>query len=470
MRPWSVPGYLAVVLLLLLTSGQSSRAENDDALRYSRGPVGPSAAPPQRRQRTYYPGRVAPAPGPYGASPYGGSPYGASPYGASPYAYGGVRQPVQPSPYYGRVDPYYDPRRDPRYVAPARPAPERRTARRRPPAIAAPAPAVQAPAPEKKQETKVEITTRVAVFGDSLADLVADGLSEAFEEAAEIEIISEAKADTGLVRRDTQDWAKGVRDFLAANEKITIGLMMVGVNDRQPIREGDQSHDVLGDRWRQLYGERVDAVAAAFSEKRLPFIWIGAPPVRGERPSADLIAINDIVRERVQRVGGVYLDIWPGFVDEENRFAASGPDHRGQTARLRTSDGVHFTRAGARTAAEFAVTEIKRIIDRSRPGAPAAVAGQPAEDPAQRQAAIDRLIDGSVQLPQAGDVAAPLPSRPLAGPVVPLNRPEVAPGGTLIASRPALDPDQSGLNRRALEVGVAPQARPGRADDFRWPR
>jgi hypothetical protein len=449
MRLSSILSVLAVFMPLLLTGAPPAIAENDDALRYPRGFSVAPAAP--RRQQT-----VRPAPGGYG--------------NAVPTQ----RAPVQPyagPAFYGNIDPNYDPRRDPRYRAPVqradpRPDAPRRAARRSPPAAAP----QTAPAEPTKQEAKVEITTRIAVFGDSLADLVADGLSEAFEDAAEVEVTSEAKADSGLSRTDVQDWPKAVRDYLGSNQKLSIGVMMLGINDRQSIREGEQTHEPLSDRWRQLYAARVDAVAAAFAEKKIPLVWIGAPPVRSERLSTDLIAINDIIRDRVQRAGGVYVDVWPGFVDDENRYAASGPDHRGQTARLRSGDGVHFTRAGARTAAEFAVVELKRIIERRRPDAPAVAATPDENDPRARQAAIERMIDSAVQIgPDSGDLST-LKPRPLAGPVVPLTRPEITPGGVLIANRPDHDGDTAALNRRALEQGIPPAPRPGRADDFRWLR
>jgi hypothetical protein len=449
-------GLLAAVLLLTVSAPPPAVAENDDVLRYPRGFQAPGAGSAggagqqMRRQQTVRPGP--------------GAPYGyAAPYGAPP------QRAYAPNVFYGRVDPYYDPRRDPR--AAPRPAPERPVVRRRPPPAAAPAVAQPVPAEPRKQEAKVEVTTRIAVFGDALADLVADGLGDAFGDAPEIEILSDARSGAGLVRTEGQDWPKIIRDTLAGNEATAIGLVLMGVGDRQAIREGDQSHEPLSERWRQLYAERIDAATAAFVERKVPFVWIGAPPVRGERQSADLIAMNEIVRERVERAGGVYVDIWPGFVDDENRYTQNGPDHRGQTARLRASDGVAFTRAGARTAAEFAVNEIRRIVDRRRSGAPA-VARLPDEaDPGAREAAIERLIDGAVQgLPPAGGAAGLPPPRPLAGPVVPLTRPEVTPGGVLLVSRPALEGDTGALNRRALEQGVAPPPRPGRADDFRWPR
>jgi hypothetical protein len=62
------------------------------------------------------------------------------------------------------------------------------------------------------------------------------------------------------------------------------------------------------------------------------------------------------------------------------------------------------------------------------------------------------------------------PAKPIAGPVLPLNRPEVSPGGTLITSRPKLEGDPSQAGQKALREGVAPSPRQGRADDYRWPK
>jgi hypothetical protein len=47
--------------------------------------------------------------------------------------------------------------------------------------------------------------------------------------------------------------------------------------------------------------------------------------------------------------GITYVDVWDGFVDEAGQFLQKGPDFEGQTRQLRSSDGVYFTKAGART-------------------------------------------------------------------------------------------------------------------------
>jgi hypothetical protein len=241
---------------------------------------------------------------------------------------------------------------------------------------------------------------------------------------------------------------------------------MLGANDRQPIRDGDVSHEPLSDRWRAIYRTRVEAVMRVFQERGIPVVWIGAPPMRSERLSADLVSINEILRDSVQRFGGSYVDIWPGFVNDENRYTSTGPDVNGQPSRLRANDGVLFTRAGARKAAHFADAEIKRIIEAKRTGT--ALAAVPAPGAPPEGATVEQIIGALPALPELPGTP-PLQTKPVAGPVLPLTRPDLAPGGALVTGAPRLDGDQSYTARRALRDGVAPAPRPGRADDFRWP-
>ncbi|KQO61929.1 hypothetical protein ASF22_05535 [Methylobacterium sp. Leaf87] len=333
-----------------------------------------------------------------------------------------------------------------------------------------PAPVIAQPKPTVP---KAEPATRIAVFGDSLAGSLGTGLTDVFEDNTEIGIVDRSRADSGLVRKDIVDWPKAVEDTLKSTPKVAYALVMVGANDRQPIRDGDQTIEPLSERWRQIYGERVEALVKVFSDHKIPLIWVGVPPMRSESLTKDLAEINDIARERVAKAGQTYVDIWPGFVDDRNRYAATGPDLDGQEAKLRAGDGVHFTKAGARKLAHFADVELKRMMGTSAtPAVPVATApAVPAEGEAPRlddAAAIDRQITAMLpSLPEPPGIPA-LPVKPAAGPVIPLGRAELAPGGTLISGRPR-DADPSGNVERALLRGAAPVTQPGRADDFRWP-
>ena len=326
-----------------------------------------------------------------------------------------------------------------------------------------------APAAVAKQEKpKVDPSTFVVVFGDALADLTGQGLEDAFSESPEVAVIRKARGDSGLAR-EGGELPKTIQDVLNGGQKITMAVVMLGTGERQPIREGEASHEPLSERWRQLYRDRVDAVVRTFQERGIPVVWVGVPPMRNDKLSADYLAMNEIYRESVQRLGGSYVDIWPGFVNDENRYTAVGPDVDGQPSRLRTNDGVLFTRAGARKAAHFADAEIRRVMEAKRTGtaiAATAPTGAPTDG-----GPIDQIVNPAGPAPEAAPVApvAPAP-KPVAGPVLPLTgKPDLSPGGTLISGRPRLEGEAANV-QKILREGVPPGPRPGRADDYRWPR
>jgi hypothetical protein len=304
----------------------------------------------------------------------------------------------------------------------------------------------------------------VVVFGDALADLTGQGLDDIFADAPEVAVVRKARSENGLARSDAAEWPKQIQDSLNGGQKITLAVVMIGANDRQSIREGDTTHEPLSDRWKQLYRDRVDGVMRIFQERQIPVVWIGVPPMKNDKLSVDYLAMNDIYRESVQRLGGTYVDIWPGFVNDENRYTATGPDVNGQNSRLRAGDGVLFTRAGARKAAHFADTEIKRIIEAKRTGT--AIAAVPATPPV-----VEPAPGPAPDQPAAAQPAAPeAPAKPVAGPVLPLTRPDLSPGGTLVSGRPKLEGEAAVTVQRTLRDGAPPSPRQGRADDYRWPR
>jgi uncharacterized protein len=307
------------------------------------------------------------------------------------------------------------------------------------------------------------------VFGDALAHSAGEGLEEIFADAPDIQVVSKARGESGLVRNELADWLKTIQEPLNGGQKVTVAVMMLGANDRQPIREGEVTHEPLSERWKVLYRERVDAVARVFRERGIPLVWIGLPPMKNDKTSADLIAMNEIVRESVQRAGLSYLDIWPGFVDDENRYTAIGPDVDGQNTRLRANDGVLFTKAGARKVAHFADTEIKRILEMKQASPAVAAVPAPANAPPDGTS-VDQTINAALPALPELPGTPPIQAKPVAGPVLPLTRPELAPGGTLISAPPRLNGDAAYNIQKTLREGVAPVPRSGRADDFRWPR
>ena len=347
-----------------------------------------------------------------------------------------------------------------------RPAPQQ--TRRRPPQMVRDDPVIP----------KVDVNHHVLVVGDTLADQIAIGLADSLNDRADVAVQRKAKADSGLVRTDFYDWPKAVVELLAADPKIMVGVISLGPNDRQAIREGEVTLEPLSERWLQIYRSRVEAITAAFAARRVPLIWAGAPPMQNTRLSTDLTVLNDVFRKSVEASGGQFVDLWTPYLDAENRYSAMGPDVDGQTTRLRLGDGVHFTKAGARKAAHFVDVLIRRILDHTPSENVIALPSDPGTagpvPPEQQPGAIERLIDRMVS-GRTDDLALVpvIPVRPLAGPILPLTGAPPAVGeSALLASIQ----DARGRGDTATQLdrifgdGVAPEPKPGRADDFRWPR
>jgi hypothetical protein len=350
----------------------------------------------------------------------------------------------------------------------------------------------RAPSPKKSDTTP---TLSVMVMGDSMADWLGYGLEEAFADSPEIGVVRKSKLNSGLIRyeaRSDLDWWHVARDFLS-KEKVDYVVMMLGVEDRTSIRESqvekkkadaakeaakettkpeqDAKTDAKPDddeapaivapepkrgasgtiefrteRWEQIYTKRIDDTIAALKSKGVPVLWVGLPSIRGTRSTADAVYLNDLFRARAEHAGIVYVDIWDGFVDEGGKFTYMGPDFEGQNRRLRSGDGVHFTKNGARKLAHYVERELRRFMsNRALPMA---------------------LPSGAPQLQSAPNEPA---ARPVAGPVQALTgvastSDELLGGG---GTRPVhSDP----VATRVLVKGEPVAAAPGRADDFKWPR
>jgi hypothetical protein len=339
-----------------------------------------------------------------------------------------------------------------------KPAPrmrERRAVReipaRAPEVQTTPAVAPAAPQPGDGGAQQAEGSFVVAVIGDSEAAMLAKGLDEAFTADRRVAVLNKTQDDSGLVRDDFHDWRKAVQALLDSPQRADVVVMQIGINDNQALRQdAGRALEPLSKEFNEAYAKRVEEVAAVFRARNVPLVWVGLPIMRNAALSRAAVIFNDIVRQNATAAGARYVDLWEAFSDVNSVYKASGPDVNGGIVRLRSSDGVHFSVAGARKAAYFVEPEIKKIFEAKVHAVPAAQPDQPAAalpEASQQQAA-----------PAAVEPAIPAPAAPtLVGKVLPLNDTALSPGGSL-AGIPAPSPPRAG--------GAMTQ--PGRADDFSW--
>ena len=207
-------------------------------------------------------------------------------------------------------------------------------------------------------------------------------------------------------------------------------------------------YEFRDERWVELYAKKIEEMIGVLKSKGVPVLWVGLPAIRGPKGTSDMLFLDALYRDAAGKAGITYVDVWDGFVDEAGRFLQKGPDFEGQIRQLRTSDGVFFTRPGARKLAHYVEREVTRLL-------------------ASRSGPIELPIEPAT--PEASAVPGQPAPRPLAGPILPLVASSVGTDQLLggPGSRPAA---VDALAARTLVKGEALAAPAGRADDFAWPR
>jgi hypothetical protein len=297
---------------------------------------------------------------------------------------------------------------------------------------------------EPEAAVKLDTARTVMVVGDFMAAGLAEGLVPVFSANPEVMVIDRTQGLSGLVRDDVKDWPVDIGGLIAKERPAAV-LVMIGANDRQAMDVGRSQEQAMSPPWIVEYTKRANALATAVSKESVPLIWVGLPAFKSTRVSQDIVAFNDIYRAAAEGVGGTFVDIWDGFVDENGAFVTSGPDMNGQPVRLRTSDGVNLSKAGKRKVAFYAEKPLDKAIggatmpelDPLGPGAP------PSDAFPVDVSLIDRTLPVALTDPNLDG------GKDLLGFFVTPKRTEAA----------------SLAEKLAIE-GVAPDPRAGRADDF----
>ena len=175
-------------------------------------------------------------------------------------------------------------------------------------------------------------------------------------------------------------------------------------------------------------------------------LWVGMPAIRGTKSTSDMSYLDELYRARAEKAGIIYVDIWDGFVDDQGRYAQQGPDFEGQTRRLRTYDGVYFTKYGAEKLGHYVEHDLRRVLGNHV--LPVALPGPEEQSPAK---------------------GPPSGARPSARSFL-STRSAAAKAATSWAAQASRRTGSRSARDARAQGGDAIVAPPGRADDFSWPR
>ncbi|KGD92033.1 DUF459 domain-containing protein [Rhizobium sp. YS-1r] len=321
---------------------------------------------------------------------------------------------------------------------PRKPAPRRAAAPRPPQPVAPPAP---------EPVAKLENARQILVVGDFMAGGLGSELENAFATSPGVAVVERSDGSSGLVRKDHFDWPAELPAMLD-EAKPAIVAVMVGANDRQQMQIGGTREKFRSEAWFKEYETRVAELAGIVASRKLPLLWVGLPSFQSPSMMADAVTLNAIYRSQTEKAGGEFVDIWDGFVDEDGKFILTGSDVNGQQARLRSSDGITFTKAGKQKLAFYVEKLVRRHLG--------------------EMASPDVVKLDSSSLPSLSALpAAPgqtIPTHPIS-----LSDPELDGGKDLLGAAPLPSILVETPRDKLVKRGELAPAPAGRIDDYRIP-
>ncbi|MBY5902586.1 DUF459 domain-containing protein [Rhizobium leguminosarum] len=284
----------------------------------------------------------------------------------------------------------------------------------------------------------------ILIVGDFLASGLGDGLTAAFETSPGVVVETRGNVSSGLVRDDYYDWPEQLPKMIDELKPAMV-VVMIGANDRQQMVTDTAKEKFRTDGWFTEYRRRVLSFGKEVTGRKIPLLWVGLPAFESDSMTADAVQMNQLYRNQVESIGGEFVDIWDGFVDENGNFIVTGSDVNGQQVRLRTSDGINLTQAGRRKLAFYVEKPARRLLG--------------------TQASPDLVRLDSSNLPGLG-----LPDNPVEHTVpISLSDPNLDGGAELLGARPPPMALTRSPRDLLVEQGEMTPAPPGRVDDYRLP-
>ncbi len=187
----------------------------------------------------------------------------------------------------------------------------------------------------------------VVAMGDSMMRAVADVMRRDMRQQG-IEVKSAVAVGNGLTRLDLFDWHAKAKAVMQEYKAPTV-IVMMGVNDNQPMRTSPGVVPFDAPTWEIEYGRRVgqfmDLLLEAGAER---VIWLGLPCMRDSGLNQDVTRMTRIASQQAEARSAVtYFPTKPIFCDDNGSYSSYITLANGLSLEVRAEDGIHLNRQGA---------------------------------------------------------------------------------------------------------------------------
>jgi hypothetical protein len=204
---------------------------------------------------------------------------------------------------------------------------------------------------------------RVFVMGDSMGELVAYAMKKELKKYEGTSVDSFISLGSGLARNDIFDWPAKLR-AVTTTFRPEAAVVVIGMTDNQNMKAGDNLLAFGTPEWIAEYGRRVRDIADIFQAGGTrTVLWVGIPDVRDPQMDRDMKIIAGILEEQTaSKPGSGFMDVTGLFSKTPGEYSPYIIQKNGMPLNVRSSDGKHFSPAGAELLARAIVARLEKEL------------------------------------------------------------------------------------------------------------
>lgn len=214
---------------------------------------------------------------------------------------------------------------------------------------------------EQEKQAKEQLAQRYVLTpndkiffaGDSMMQGVAPHVQQ-YLQKHNIQSINLSKQSTGLSYPSFFDWPKTIEQTLQQNPDIKILAIFLGPNDPWNIvhPQTKQLLKFASSEWQAEYQSRMLRILNAAKQHQVSVIWLTSPNMKDDKLNRQMVDLNKIINDELSKHDDVLAIDTRALLGSQNDVYNDYLVKDGQSIKMRTGDGVHFTPQGQKNVAQ----------------------------------------------------------------------------------------------------------------------
>ena len=202
--------------------------------------------------------------------------------------------------------------------------------------------------------------SRILVVGaSSIQFAIGTELERRLPKYEGVKVLRFGKLASGLSRPDFFDWPKQIRK-LVTQFKPDLIIANFGGNGAQAIPLGDYKEAKFRrPKWDQEYTRRVQEVVSIGHTNGADVVFLGMPNMRSKKFAKKMRYLNKIQKEAAEASGAIWISTWAYSSGPKGEYRKSIRIGK-KRGLMRTSDGVHYSRLGAKFVIENVMQQLEQ--------------------------------------------------------------------------------------------------------------